>query len=336
MAEAEAAAPGVAASGAAPTVAAPESVTWRVQTDRVMWVAGVRSLMLQALHPVAMQGVWQRSDFMDDPTGRLLRTADYVATTTYGSPQEAEELGARVRGVHRRLRFTDPATGTRHRVDEPELLLWVHCAEVVSYLEVVVRAGTRLAPGDADRYFAEQARTARYVGLDPAEVPASAAAMRSYLGRVRPQLHAGPEARAVVRYLLWPTVPEHLRAFAAARPLWVPLGMLAYYALPAWARRRYGVLPEPPGAGVLTTTALGAVRGALTRTPDPLYNRLFDPATVARAAAAQRRLAAAGYDASRGIAGLRDPRSWPARRTGRAPRSPGSRAEREAPDNVPR
>lgn len=155
-----------------PTVAPPESVTWRVQTDRAMWVAGVRGLMLQALHPVAMQGVWQRSDFMDDPIGRLLRTADFVATTTYGSPEEAEELGRRVRAVHRRLRFTDPATGRGHRADDPDLLVWVHCAEVVSYLEVVMRAGLRLTRAEADRYFAEQTATAGYVGLDPATCPA--------------------------------------------------------------------------------------------------------------------------------------------------------------------
>lgn len=296
-----------------PTAVLPESVSWRLHIDRSMWVAGVRGLMLQALHPVAMQGVWQRSDFMEDPTGRLLRTADFVATTTYGSPAEAEELGARVRAVHRRLRFTDPETGAVCRVDDPELLLWVHCAEVVSYLEVVVRAGVRLGPGDADRYFAEQADTAAHVGLDPAQVPTSAGRMRAYLASVRPRLRGGAEARAAVRFLLWPKVPAHMRALAPLKPLWLPVGALAYYTLPRWARKEYGILPEPPGTQTAVTASLRALRTGLHALPDDIYNRVFDEATIARARTARRRLEAAGYDVSRGFAGLRDPGTWPVR-----------------------
>ncbi|MBV2364597.1 oxygenase MpaB family protein [Streptomonospora nanhaiensis] len=279
-----------------------------------MWVAGVRALMLQALHPVAMQGVWQLSDFLDDPTGRLLRTADFVAATTYGSPEEAAELGRRVRAVHSRLRFTDPATGRRHRVDQADLLLWVHCAEVVSYLEVVTRAGVRLTAAEADAYLAEQTRTAAYVGLDPREVPASLAQMRSYLARTRPLLRATPEAAATVRFLLWPAVPTRLRHIAWLKPLWAPVGALSYHTLPAWARRAYGVLPEPPGTQTAVTAALGAMRAGLNAVPDPLYVRVFGEVTRERDRRARRRLAAAGYDLGAGFRGLNDPARRPAPR----------------------
>lgn len=283
------------ATNAALTATPPESVTWRVHLDRAMWMAGVRALMLQALHPVAMQGVWQRSDFRHDPTGRLLRTADFISATTYGAPEEVEEIGRRVRAVHRRLSFTDPETGRRHRVDEPELLLWVHSAEVVSYLEVVTRAGLRLSRAEADRYFAEQRATASHVGLDPAEVPGSVAQMRRYLAAVRPTLRATPEAVAAVRFLLWPAVPERLAWLAPLRPLWLPVGAVAYYSLPGWARRAYRTLPEPPGTDTATSVVLGALRAGLHAVPTPLYNQLFDEATVRRARAARRRLEAAGY-----------------------------------------
>ncbi|MFC3996841.1 oxygenase MpaB family protein [Nocardiopsis sediminis] len=291
-----------------PTVALPESVTWRVQLDRAMWVAGVRALMLQALHPVAMQGVWQRSDFLQDPTGRLLRTADFVAATTYGSPQEAEELGERVRAVHRRLAFTDPATGAAHRADEPGLLVWVHCAEVVSYLEVVTRAGLRLTRADADAYLAEQTRTARYVGLDPADVPGSLAQMRGYLARMRPHLRVTREAELTVRFLLWPRVPRRLRRLAPLKPLWWPIGALAYYTLPGWARSAYRTLPEPPGTQEAATLGLRGVRAALHLTPEALYNRLFDEVTVRRARLARLRLEAVGYDLGHGFRGIRTTR----------------------------
>lgn len=284
-----------------PTVAPPESVTWRVHLDRAMWVAGVRALMLQALHPVAMQGVWQRSDFMRDPLQRLLRIAHFIAVTTYGSPEEAERMGQRVREVHSRLEFADPATGEPYRVDDADLLVWVHCAEVVSYLEVAARAGLPLSGGDADRYFAEQAHTATYVGLDPGDVPRSVAEMRRYLAGMRPLLRATPEATRAVRFLLWPAMPERLRRLAPLRPAWFPVAALGYYCLPAWARQCYGVLPEVPGTQAATTQALWALRGALNASPNQLYNQLFDEETVRSAEAARERLAAAGYDTRGGM-----------------------------------
>ncbi|WP_306370540.1 oxygenase MpaB family protein [Nocardiopsis sp. CC223A] len=288
-----------------PTVAAPESVTWEVHLDRAMWVAGVRALMLQALHPVAMQGVWQRSDFRSDPTGRLLRTAHFVAVTTYGSPEEADRLGGHIRRVHRALSFTDPATGRRHRVDEHDLLVWVHCAEVTSYLETAVRAGVPLTPAELDRYFDEQSVTATYVGLSRDDVPRSVADMRRYLAEVRPALRVTPEARQAVRFLLWPSVPEHLSALAPLRPLWFPVGALSYATLPAWARREYGVLPELPGREAAATAALRALRAGLNRVPERYYNLIFDEATLRSAEEARERLLAAGYRVENGFRALR-------------------------------
>lgn len=300
-----------------PTVAAPESVTWRIHLDRSMWVAGVRALMLQTLHPVAMQGVWQRSDFMSDPTGRLLRTAHFVAVTTYGSPREAEALGRRVREVHRRLRFTDPRTGRAHRVDEHDLLVWVHCAEVSSYLEVVHRAGLPITPREADRYLAEQARTAAYVGLEPHEVPRSTDQMRAYLAAVRPVLGVTPQARQAVRFLLWPRIPQRLAWLGPLKPLWFPLGAMSYQTLPRWARRAYGLLPEPPAGPAATTAGLRALRLALNAVPERFYNLLFDAETVASADRAKERLRRAGYRMEGGFRGLGPRKPLPRPRAGR-------------------
>ncbi|WP_017613478.1 oxygenase MpaB family protein [Nocardiopsis salina] len=288
-----------------PTAAAPESVTWKVHLDRSMWVAGVRALMLQALHPLAMRGVWQRSDFRDDPTGRLLRTAHFVAVTTYGSPDEARELGERVRRVHSALTFTDPDTGRIHRVDQHDLLVWVHCAEVSSYLETTVRAGLRLTPAERDRYIDEQSRTAEHVGLLRDDVPRDTASLRRYLAGARPQLRVTPEAARAVRFLLWPDVPDHLAALAPLQPLWFPIGALSYYTLPAWARHAYGTLPELPGAAAATTEGLRLLRGGLNRVPERFYNRIFDEATLRSADEAKKRLLEAGYEVENGFRALR-------------------------------
>ncbi|GAA2282892.1 oxygenase MpaB family protein [Nonomuraea roseoviolacea subsp. roseoviolacea] len=287
----------------------PESATWRVHLDRAMWVGGVRGLMLQALHPVAMRGVWQNSTFQDDPFGRLRRTADFVGRVTFGSPAEADEIGRRVRGIHRSLRATDPVTGATRRVDDPELLLWVHCAEVSSYLEVARRGGLGLTEEQADRYLSEQRRSATYVGLHAEDVPGSCAEMDAYFKEVRPSLRVTEEAAATVRFLLWPRLPRELRMLSAGKPLYFPFGALCYYSLPEWARRMYGVLPEvPPG---LVTAGLRAFRLLFNSLPEPLHDRAFMPATRAMLRGSRERLGAAGYDVSRGLRGLTDPRRAP-------------------------
>ncbi|MFE9257747.1 oxygenase MpaB family protein [Streptomyces sp. NPDC006879] len=219
-----------------------------MHSDPMMWIAGIRALYLQALHPRALRGVMANSDFERDAWGRLLRTADFVGTITYGTTGAAEKAGARVRGIHRRLHATDPATGTRYRIDEPELLLWVHCAEIDSYLDVLRRSGYPLTDAQADRYVAEQRTAARLVGLDPRTVPASTAELTAYFEHVLPVLVAGPDTRAVDAFLRRPPVPFPLGAVRAVG--WRPVASLAYGALPAYARRLYGT--SAPAAATVT------------------------------------------------------------------------------------
>jgi uncharacterized protein (DUF2236 family) len=296
-------------SGMAATVHPPQSVTWQVHIDRSMWVGGVRGLMLQALHPIAMRGVWQNSSFQKDPIGRLQRTADFVSVVTWGDAEEADRIGRKVRAMHRSLRVTDPDTGRVHRVDEPELLLWVHCAEVYSYLEIARRAGLRLTDRQADRYLTEQRRSAAYVGLHEEDVPGSVAEMEDYFTAMLPRLKATPEARSAVRFLLWPKLPRDMRHLRPGKPLYLPFGVLCYYSLPTWARRMYGILPEIPQA--LVTAGLRSFRPAANSLPELLHERLFNGGTRDMLEGARRRLEAEGYDLALGLRGLRNPRRWP-------------------------
>ncbi|MDQ1042988.1 oxygenase MpaB family protein [Streptomyces sp. V4I2] len=227
-----------------PGLFGPDSVTWQVHSDPMMWVAGVRALYLQALHPRAVRGVTQNSDFGNDAWGRLFRTATFVGTTTYGTTEAAENAGARVRKIHSKLGATDPDTGERYGVDEPELLLWVHCAEIDSYLHVGRRSGIPLTDAQADRYIAEHRVSARLVGLDPDAVPASQAQMNAYFEKVRPELAVAEEARAVDDFLLRP--PAHPLLIPAREVLWRRVAHLAYAALPPYAHELYGrPAPEP-------------------------------------------------------------------------------------------
>ncbi|MFI8951565.1 oxygenase MpaB family protein [Streptomyces sp. NPDC053750] len=248
-----------------PGLFGPGSVTWQAHGDPMMWIAGVRALYLQALHPRAVRGVMQNSDFRSDAWGRLLRTASFVGTTTYGTTEAAERAGARVRRIHRMLGATDPDTGERYGVDEPALLLWVHCAEIGSYLHVLRRSGFPLTDAHADRYLAEHRHSARLVGLDPDAVPGNRAELAAYFARVRPELAAGDEAREVDEFLLRP--PTHPLLVPARELLWRRVAHLAYDSLPQYAQELYG-RPAPAPATVtrrlrLTGTLLRAIPARL-------------------------------------------------------------------------
>ncbi|WP_432100558.1 oxygenase MpaB family protein [Streptomyces sp. WAC 04229] len=234
-------------SNADPGLFGPDSVTWQAHGDPMMWIAGIRALYLQALHPRAVRGVTQNSDFRRDAWGRLMRTAGFVGTTTYGTTEAAEQAGARVRKIHTMLGATDPGTGERYGVDEPALLMWVHCAEIGSYLHVLRRSGYPLTDTHADRYLAEHRHSARLVGLDPEAVPADRSALAAYFDRVRPELAAGAEAHEVDDFLRNPPVPPLL--VPARALLWRRVAHLAYDSLPPYAHELYG-RPAPPPATV--------------------------------------------------------------------------------------
>ncbi|MGW5654188.1 oxygenase MpaB family protein [Streptomyces humi] len=230
--------------GADPGLFTPASVTWQLHGDPMMWVAGIRALYLQALHPRAVRGVMANSDFRRDAWGRLMRTANFVGTTTYGTTEDAERAGARVRKIHSMLGATDPETGERYGVDDPDLLLWVHCAEIDSYLHVVRRSGFPLTDAQADRYLAEHRVSARLVGLDPAAVPADGEELAAYFEKSRPRLAAGADAHDVYDFLLRP--PTHPLLIPAREVLWRRVAHLAYAALPPYAHELYGTpAPEP-------------------------------------------------------------------------------------------
>ncbi|MFI5980161.1 oxygenase MpaB family protein [Streptomyces sp. NPDC051555] len=231
-------------AGADPGLYGPGSVTWQCHGDPIMWIAGVRALYLQALHPRAVRGVMANSDFRQDAWGRLLRTADFVGTITYGTTEAAEAAGARVRRIHRMLSAADPATGDRFPVDDPELLLWVHCAQIDSFLHTLRRSGVPLTAAQADRYVDENRTNARLVGLDPAAVPATTAELAAYFDEVRPRLAAGADARAVDDFLRSP--PVHPLLVPGRNLLWRPLAGLAYGSLPAYAHQLYGRAAPAP------------------------------------------------------------------------------------------
>jgi uncharacterized protein (DUF2236 family) len=246
----------------------PGSVTWRVLSEPVMWVAGLRAMYLQALHPRVMKGTWQNTAFAkpDQAWGRFTRTVEFVRVRTYGTTAEVERLGARLRKVHASLRGVD-GDGQEFRLDEPELLLWVHCAEIGSYAEIARRSGVHVTPAELDAFVDEQRRSAAVVGLDPATVPASMAELHGYYEQMRPRLSACAEARHALRLSFTPKLPPGLLALRLLVP---PMNVLAYASMPRWARRMYGT----PAIGLTDAAVSLALRAAFestTRIPPQIF-----------------------------------------------------------------
>ncbi|MDX6197609.1 MAG: hypothetical protein QOJ79_760 [Actinomycetota bacterium] len=257
------------ASGPDAGLYGPDSVTWRVHADPSMALAGLRALFLQAVHPLAMAGVAEHSDFREDPWGRLFRTADYVGTTTYGTRAQAERAGAKVRGIHKRLSGIEPESGRTYRVSDPHLLRWVHCVEVESFLTTAMRCGLRVSRADQDRYYAEQTIGSALVGLDPSTVPSSVDEMAAYFARIRPELVVTAEARRTAKFILWPPMPSKVAKGTPARAAWIGLATAAFTMMPRWARRLYR-MPGLPTTDLAATAAGLALRSGLLVVPQRL------------------------------------------------------------------
>ena len=237
----------------------PESIVWQVHSDPSMIVGGIRALLQQALHPVAMDGVAKNSDFRDDAWGRLQRTGDYVSTLSFAPIAEAEALAARVRSVHTRLGLADP-----------HLLLWVHMSLVDSFLDVAARSGMQLGSQDRDQYVQEMVDFARLVGIAVDDVPTNMNELKVYFENIAPELWASDDAKRAALFLAVPPMPTAIRFATPAAPAWASLSALATASLPQWARKLYAI-PVLPGHDAVTNAALVATRSTLKLLPENIF-----------------------------------------------------------------
>jgi uncharacterized protein (DUF2236 family) len=233
----------------------------RVHADASMFVGGLRALLLQSLHPLAMAGVAQHSDYRGDPWGRLQRTSTFLAVTTFGPAADAQRAVDRVRGIHQRVRGV-AADGRPYQASDPHLLEWVHIAEVDSFLLAHQLYGAvPLDQSGRDGYVADTARVAMALGV--ANPPLTEQDLRMRIEEYRPELSSTPAAREAARFLLLtPPLPIAARA---------PYGLLAATSvsmLPAWARMPLLLPYFPPVEATVIRMAgrvvVGGIRWAMT------------------------------------------------------------------------
>lgn len=245
---------------------APDRPIRQVHADASMFVGGLRALLLQSLHPLAMAGVAEHSDYRGDPWGRLQRTSAFLAVTTFGTAGDAQREVDKVRGIHRRVHGVAP-DGRPYRADDPHLLEWVHIAEIDSFLLAYQRYGAQpLDQAGRDGYVADTARVAAALGVtDP---PRTEAELRERIEAFRPELRSTEAARDAARFLLvTPPLPLLARG---------PYGVIAATSvsmLPSWARLPLRLPYFPPFEATAIRTAgrvlVGGIRWAMSANPLP-------------------------------------------------------------------
>lgn len=240
------------------------SVAFDVHADvTAMMAGGVAALLMQMLHPAALAGVWDHSDFRRDMSGRLRRTAAFIAATTYASRADADAAIARVRRIHARVAGILP-DGQGYQADDPRLLAFVGVTEALAFLKAhLVYRDPLLSAARQDRYIAEMGRIAEALGAGP--MPATRRSAETWLAAARPTLRVDARTAEVRSLLL---------SARAARPGMAPFQRLAVEAgidlLPGWARAMHGLerpLPARPlvrattgGTGVLLRWAFARTR----------------------------------------------------------------------------
>lgn len=277
----------------------PGSAVWAVHGSMPTIVAGIRTLLMQALHPAALAGVLEHSNFREDPLRRLARTIRWIFTVTYGSKAAAEEASARVRRLHEPVQgsYLDQHGAQRsYSANDPALARWVHITFVDAFLAAHKIWGGAI-PGGPDAYVREWAQAGRLMGVE--DPPLTEAEMRQQLDRWYDsgELRADSRVAETVAFIRKPPLNPLLR------PGYRIMFAGAVYSLEPKYRKMLGLRnprlgPFPLPVKLATRVALGVVHRALGRT---------GPSEQA----ARRRLRRLGYQAAdqaawRGLPGLRD------------------------------
>lgn len=255
----------------------PDSITWKIHAHPSVIVGGLRALLVQALNPLAMAAVDQHSSYKTDPWARLIRTTEYLVATTFGDTKTADAAAARVRAMHKHVTGVDPFTGRAYRAEDPELLLWIHCTEIHSFMTGYRVFGPGLTDDETDQYVSEMVAAAELIGLHGEDVPTTHSELRDYLDSQ--EVVASPLAKEALRFVLFPPVVWPGGAYPAVpggrllevpgRIGWAIPSAAAVATLPDAARRAYGLPRLSPAIPALKISLKGFIQAMRVVAPPP-------------------------------------------------------------------
>lgn len=242
----------------APGWFSPGDPIWTVHGSVATFLGGIRSLLFQALHPLALAGVDRHSSYREDPFGRLQRTGAFIAATTYGSDRLAQQTVQAIAGMHSKVQGTAP-DGRPYSALDPHLLMWVHVALTDSMLRAYLDYGHD-GPIDADGYVANMAVVAEHMGVvDP---PRSQAELAAVIDDFRPELRVDDDVRRTHAFIRNAPLP------LALRPGYQVLARAAWDSLPPWALAMLDSSPRlAPVDHALADASLRVLKFALVASP---------------------------------------------------------------------
>ena len=240
----------------------PESIAWKVHADFIsMMIGGISSLILQALHPQALAGVWDHSSFREDLKGRLGRTAFFIAATTYGPTDMADNIIQKVNQIHTKITGVDEF-GKPYSATDPHLLAWVHLTETRSFMSSFeVYRKEKLSPKEKDQYFLEMKSLGERMGATG--IPNTYAETESAIKAYIPELYFGDRAKSIIDLL------DHFPSNLAAKPFIKLISRAGFLNLPDWV---YPIIKKPTP----TYLELLAVRKSIDLIAYPVREALKD------------------------------------------------------------
>jgi uncharacterized protein (DUF2236 family) len=263
-----------------------DSMLRRVQGERIVMISGPRALLMQAAHPLAVEGLLAHTGDLDAPYERLERTAKLMSAIAFGSREEADRITRRVRAMHRsvsgRLERDVGAypAGTPYAADDPELLMWVLFTLVDSGLVVYERFVGSLSRRQREAYWIDYRIVGGLFGLEPEQMPANLDELDDYrrLTYAGDRLHVSDWARTkAIEIVFRPPAPIQMR------PLVEVVNQITIELLPEPIRAGYGFSPIPPGP--LRGLTVNATAEYLKRVVLPLLPPSLRQIPAARAGA---------------------------------------------------
>jgi uncharacterized protein (DUF2236 family) len=219
-----------------PGLFGPDSVIWQVHADFIsMMIGGISSLIMQALHPQAMAGVWDHSTFKEDLPGRLGRTAQFIAATTYGSKEMALSAIDRVKRIHDKVTGVDDQE-ISYQANNPHLLKWVHITESLCFLNSHIRyRQPQMGVTEQNQYFLEIAQIGHLLG--GTDLPVTLAATIEAIHSYQSELRMTKRVETVIDLL------DHFPTNLLGKPLLSLIVKAGFYNLPNWVYPLIGYTP---------------------------------------------------------------------------------------------
>ncbi|MBR1178653.1 DUF2236 domain-containing protein [Bradyrhizobium sp. KB893862 SZCCT0404] len=217
------------AAGPVAGVFGPDTATWRIDREAVIFLGAGRALLLQLAHPWVAAAIAEHSKTFADPIGRFHRTFDIVFAMVFGSLDRALLSSRQLHRRHGMIVGTMPETvgpfaaGSRYFANDIPSLRWVHATLVETALmahDLVLRP---LGAEERERYWTESRTFGALFGLTADDLPADWAGFADYTSAMAQSetLTVSPAAREIAAQIFggarpWLRPPRWYRALTAS------------------------------------------------------------------------------------------------------------------------